>query len=87
MNRKPQPGSAVIIRSNEDEPLQYGILLNYDDMGGKARPALAVVLIDNKKYWCASAVIEDNEVNRKMMDGLDPLAQWQLACFIMRSWR
>lgn len=73
-------GMAVIVRSNNDEPLRYGKIIAFDSLEGKAREPIPVVQIGRDPFWVMGAVLEDTPYNRELLADLTPQEQWLLCC-------
>lgn len=70
-------GTKVIVRDNESgNPLLFGTLVAYDDLGGKADPRIPIVDVGGVNYWCLGFVVEDSAYWRTKLEPLTPKTQY-----------
>jgi hypothetical protein len=73
-------GSAVLVRSNEDEPIRFGKLVGWFDGEGKFTEAIPIVLIDGKRYFACGIVMTYRASELQAIKGLTPKQQWNALC-------
>lgn len=73
-------GTRVFVRSNEDEPIRFGVLVDWFDGEGRFTEAIPVVAIDGKRYFACGIVMTYRASELQAIKGLTPKQQWDALC-------
>ena len=74
-NWKQELGTRVIVRSNEDEPLEVGDLIDFYALPGNEFP---LVRIGEKELVCMGIVVPYSEELHTMLSAMPPKHQWNV---------
>lgn len=80
VNKETPLGVKVFVRSNEDEPIRFGTLVDWFDGEGKFIEAIPVVLIEGRRYFACGIVMTYQQRELTALYGLTPKQQWDTLC-------
>jgi hypothetical protein len=83
IDRGTEIGTKVFIRSNEDEPIKVGRLVDWFDADGKFSEAIPVVKVGGKRYYACGIVVVYTKDAIAELNRLSPKQQWEQLCYML----